>query len=145
MLQKQVPTLEELVNQLPSLRDIPFLREKQVKQALHEAKRLLDATVIAFQQLHNWSLQLNFEAWAVMEQSKVNDDVNNKQVDALTEMLGKMSNLNQDPFRAIINQAAKDFEEIEKMSLQINFMLRKMVEVSKIGYLTTQVKNMLKK
>jgi len=103
MLQQPVPTLKELINQLTSLRDIPSLSEDQEKQSLHEAKHLLDAMVAAFQQLHNWSIQLNFEGQAVIEQSKLNDDVHNKQVDALTEMLGKMRDLKRDPLKAIID------------------------------------------
>jgi len=131
-------TLKELVNQIPSLRHIPSLSKDQAKQSLHKVRHLLDATVVAFQKLHNWSLKLNFEGWAVVEQLKLNDDVHNKQINALTKMLGKMSASNKDPFKAIINWAAEDFEDIgKKMSLQINFTLRKMGKARKITYLTT--------
>jgi len=121
------------------------LSEDQAKQFLHKARHLLDAMVVAFQQLHNWSLQLNFKGQAVVEQSKLNNDLHNEQADALTKMLGQMSASNKNPFKAIINRAAENFEEIGKMSWQINFMLRKMGKARKITYLTTQVKNALKK
>jgi len=95
MLQhQQVPTLEELVNRLPSVRDIPSLSEYQAKQALLESKKLLDATVEAVKQLHHWSLSVNFEATVAVEQSRLNNDIHNQQVNELTEMLAKICDLN---------------------------------------------------
>jgi len=137
-LQEQpVPTLEELVNRLPSPRDIPSLSKDKAKQSLLKERKLLNAMVVAFQNLHNWSLHLNFEARAVMEQSKLSDDVHNKQVEELTEMLGKITYLNWEPFRAILMQTADNFEEIERIDWQINFTLRKTGNTRKIAYLST--------
>jgi len=69
MLQEQqVPTLEELVNRLPSPRDIPSLSNDDAKQSLLKARKLLDSTMVAVKELHNWSLRLNFEAHVVVEQ-----------------------------------------------------------------------------
>jgi len=75
--QHQVPTLEELVDRLPTARDIPSLTEDQAKDALLESKKLLDATVQAVKQLHHWSLCLNFEATAAVEQSRLNNETHN--------------------------------------------------------------------
>jgi len=69
--------------------------------------------VVAFQELHNWSLQLKFEGQAVVEQSRLNNDLHNKQLDALTKILSRISKLNKNPFKAIIDWAAKDFDRIE--------------------------------
>jgi len=89
-----VPTLKELVDRLPSTRDIPSLTDKQAKEALLESRRLLNATVQAVKQLHHWSLKLNFEATAAIEQSRLNNDLHNQQVQGLTEMLAKICDLN---------------------------------------------------
>jgi len=96
MLQQHqaVPTLEELVERLPSARDIPSLTDDQAREALLELRRLLDATVQAVKQLHNWSLNLNFQATAVVKQSRLNDELHHQQVQGLTEMLEKISDLN---------------------------------------------------
>jgi len=96
--QNQVPTLEELVNRLPTARDIPSLTKDQAKESLIESRKLLDATVKAVKQLHHWSLCLNFEAMAVVEQSRLNNETHNKQVNELTEMLDKICDLNWEPF-----------------------------------------------
>jgi len=56
------------------------------------------------------------EGWAVIEQSKLNNDLHNKQLDALTKILARMSESNKNPFKAIINWAAEDFEGIEIIS-----------------------------
>jgi len=92
--QQQVPTLEQLVDRLPSTRDIPLLTDKQAKEALLESRRLLDAMVQAVKQLHNWSLNINYQATVVVEQSRLNDDLHNQQVQGLTEMLQKICDLN---------------------------------------------------
>jgi len=89
-----VPTLKELVDRLPSTRDIPSLTYEQAKEALLESRRLLDATVQAVKQLHHWSLKLNFEATAVVEQLRLNNDIHDQQVQGLTEMLQKICDLN---------------------------------------------------
>jgi len=68
--------------------------EDQVKESLLESRKLLDATVEAVKQLHHWSLRLNFKATAVVEQSRLNNETHNKQVNELTEMLGKICDLN---------------------------------------------------
>jgi len=146
MLQGQrIPTLKELVERLPLPRDIPSLTNDQARESLLKARKLLDATVVAVKQLQNWSLRLNFEAMAVAEQSRLKDDVHNKQINKLTEMLAKITDFNWEPFRAIFNRATNDFNAIEKIAWQINFTMRKMSEARKIAKLTTQVKNMLKK
>jgi len=146
MLQQQSsPTLEALVSQVPSLRDIPSLSEDQAKHCLHKARCLLNATEVAFQQLHNWSLQLKFEGQAVVEQSRLNNNLHNKQLDALTKILDRMSELNKNPFKAIIDQAAKDLNGIEAISCQINNTVRGMGDAKKITNLTTWVKKALRK
>jgi len=73
-----VPTLEELVDRLPSTRDIALLTDNQAKEALLESRRLLNATVEAVKQLHNWSLNLNFQATAVVKQSRLNNELHNQ-------------------------------------------------------------------
>jgi len=95
MLQQPVTTLEQLVELLPPARDIPSLTEDQVKESLLESWKLLDATVEAVKQLHHWSLRLNFEATVVIEQSRLNNNVHNKQTTELTKMLAKICDLNQ--------------------------------------------------
>jgi len=98
MLQDQrIPTLEELVERLPLPRDIPSLTKDQAMESLLEARKLLDAMVVAVKQLHNWSLRLNFEAMTVVEQSRLNNNSHNKQVNKLTKMLGKITDLNWEP------------------------------------------------
>jgi len=96
MLQQhqELPTLKELVERLPSVRDIPSLTDDQAKEALLKSRRLLDATVQAVKQLHHWSLNLNFEATAAVEQLRLNDEIHNQQVQGLTEMLAKICDLN---------------------------------------------------
>jgi len=96
MLQQhqELPTLNELVERLPSARDIPSLTDDQAKEALLKSRRLLDATVQAVKQLHHWSLNLNFEATAAIEQLRLNDEIHNQQVQGLTEMLAKICDLN---------------------------------------------------
>jgi len=53
MLQQhqELPTLEELMERLPSARDIPSLTNDQAKEALLKLRRLLDATVQVVKQL----------------------------------------------------------------------------------------------
>jgi len=92
--QHQVPTLKELVNRLPTARDIPSLTEDQAKESLLESRKLLDATVQAVKQLHHWSLCLNFEAMVVVERSRLNNKTHNKQIHELTEMFIKVCDLN---------------------------------------------------
>jgi len=116
MMQQPVPTLKQLVDCLSTERDIPTLTEYQAKESLLESRKLLDATVEAVKQLHHWSLRLNFEATAVVEQSRLNNETHNKQVNELTEMLARICDLNQEPFRAIFNRAAENSKEIELMA-----------------------------
>jgi len=92
--QHQVPTLKELVNRLPPVRDVPSLTGDQVRESLLEARKLLNATVEVVKHLQNWSLRLNFEATVVVEQSRLNKDVHNKQINELTQMLDKICDLN---------------------------------------------------
>jgi len=93
--QQQVSTLEDLVNKLPAPRDIPSLTKYQAKEALLKLRKLLNATVEAVKQLHHyWSLSLNFEVMAVVEQSRLNYNIHNQQMHQLTEMLGKICDLN---------------------------------------------------
>jgi len=143
--QRQVPTLEELVNRLPPVRDIPSLSEYQAKEALLKSKKLLDATMEAVKQLHHWSLSINFEAKAAVEQSRLNDDIHNQQVNELTEMLAKICDLNWEPFRAIFNRAAEDSETIELMAWHITNKMPNMSHLRMISKLTTRVKNVVKK
>jgi len=145
MLQQPVPTLEQLVERLPTVRDIPSLTENQAKESLLESRKLLDATVEAVKQLHHWSLRLNFEVTAVVEQSRLNNNIHNKQVNELMEMLAKICDLNWEPFRAIFNRAAEDFDAIEKIAWKINFSFKKISNAKRIAKLTMQVKNTLKK
>jgi len=56
MLQQPVLTLKQLVERLPTARDIPSLMEDQAKESLLKSRKLLDATVEAVKQLHHWSL-----------------------------------------------------------------------------------------
>jgi len=121
MLQQhqELPTLEELVERLPSARDIPSLTNDQAKEALLKSRRLLDATVQVVKQLHHWSLNLNFEATAAVKQSRLNNEIHNQQVQGLTEMLAKICDLNQEPFRAICNRAAEDEDIIWMFAWQI--------------------------
>jgi len=142
--QHQVPTLKELVNRLPPARDIPSLTKDQARESLLKAWKLLDATVEAVKQLQNWSMRLNFKATAVIEQSRLNNNVHNKQVHKLTKMLAKITDLNWEPFRAIFNRATKDFEKIELMAWHITNKMVNMSHARKIAKLTTQVKNTLK-
>jgi len=147
MLQQHqaVPTLEELVERLPSTRDIPLLTDNQAKEALLESRKLLDATVQAVKQLQWWSLNLNFEATAAIKQSRLNDDLHNQQVQGLTEMLAKICNLNGEPFRAICNRAAEDKETILNMAWEITDRMPNMTRQRLISKLTTRVKNAVKK
>jgi len=78
MMQQPVPTLKQLVDCLPTERDIPSLTEYQAKVSLLESRKLLNATVEAVKQLHHWSLRLNFEVTVVVEQSRLNDETHNK-------------------------------------------------------------------
>jgi len=143
--QHQVPTLKDLVNKLPAARDIPSLTKDQAKESLLESWKLLDATVEAVKQLHHWSLCLNFEATAVVEQSRLNDKTHNRQMHELTEMLAKICDLNREPFRAIFNRAAENLEKIELMAWQITNKMVNMSHARMISKLTTRVKNNLKK
>jgi len=95
--QQQVPTLKELVNRLRPARDIPSLSNQQARESLLKAQKLLNVTVQAVKQLQNWSMRLNFEAMVVVEQSRLNNDVHNKQVHKLTKMLAKITDLNWEP------------------------------------------------
>jgi len=140
-----VPTLEELVDRLPSARDIPSLTDNQAKEVLLESRRLLDATVQAVKELHNWSLNLNFQAMVVVEQSRLNDDLHNQQVQGLTELLEKISDLNQEPFRAICNRAAEDKDTIQMMAWQITNWMPNMTRQCLLSKLTTRVKTAVKK
>jgi len=45
-------------------------------------------------QLHHWSLSVNFETTAAFEQSRLNNDIHNQQVNELTEVLAKICDLN---------------------------------------------------
>jgi len=121
MLQQHqaVPTLKELVERLPSARDIPSLTEDQAKEALLKSRRLLDAMVQAVKQLHHWSLNLNFEATAAVKQLRLNNEIHNQQVQELTEMLAKICDLNREPFRAISNRAAEDMEALNQLAWHI--------------------------
>jgi len=143
--QRQVPTLKELVNRLPPARDIPSLSEYQAKEALLKSRKLLNTTVEAVKQLHYWSLSVNFEATAAIEQSRLNDDIHNKQVNELTEMLAKICDLNQEPFSAIFNRAGEDSKTIELMAWHITNKMQNMSHLRMISKLTTRVKNAVKK
>jgi len=147
MLQQHqaVPTLEELMERLPSTRDIPSLTDDQAKEALLESRKLLDATVQAVKQLHHWSLNLNFEATAAFEQSRLNNELHNQQVQGLTEMLAKICDLNREPFRAICNRAAEDEETIRMFAWQIMDRMPNMTRQRLLSKLTTRVKNVIKK
>jgi len=133
----RMPTLEELVERLPLLRDIPSLSDNQARESLLKARKLLDATVVAVKQLHNWSLRLNFKAMAVVEQSRLNNETHNKQVNKLTKMLAKITDLNWEPFRAIFNQAANNFKMIEQIAWEITNKMRNMSQGRKIAKLST--------
>jgi len=145
MIQQPVPTLKQLVECLPTVRDIPSLTEDLVKDSLIESRKLLDATVEAVKQLHHWSLQLNFEVMAVVEQSRLNNETHNKQVNELTEMLARICDLNQEPFRAIFNRAVEDSKKIERMAWHIPDKMVNTSHARMILKLTTRVKNNLKK
>jgi len=147
MLQQhqEVPTLKELVERLPSVRDIPSLTEDQAKEALLKLRKLLNATVQAVKQLHHWSLNLNFKAMAAVEQSRLNDKIHNQQVHGLTEMLAKICDLNWEPFRAISNRAAEDAETIQMMAWHITDRMPNMSRQRMILKLTRRVKNSVKK
>jgi len=131
--------------QITTSKDIPFLTEDQSRQSLLEAQKLLNATVEAVKQLQNWSMRLNFEAMAVVEQSRLNNNVHNKQVHKLTKMSAKITDLNWEPFRVIFNRATKDFEKIKLMAWHITNKMVNMSHARKIAKLTTRVKNTLKK
>jgi len=60
-------------------------------------------------------------------------------------MLAKITDLNWEPFRAIFNRAADNFEAIKQMAWEITNKMRNMRHGRKIAKLTTQVKNTLKK
>jgi len=62
------------------------------------------------QQLHNWSWRLNFDAQAVVERSRLNDEIHNRQVDSLLETLERMTQINHNPFKALLDHAAEDSE-----------------------------------
>jgi len=141
----QVPTLEYLVNKLPAPRDIPSLTEYQAKESLLKLRKLLDAIMEAVKQLHHWSLCLNFEATAVVEQSRLNDKTHNKQMHELTKMLAKICDLNQEPFKAIFNRAAENSKKIELMAWHITNKMANMSHPRMISKPTTRVKNALKK
>jgi len=147
MLQQyqELPTLEELVERLPSARDIPSLTDNQAKEALLKSRRLLDATVQAVKQLHHWSLNLNFEATAAIKQSRLNDEIHNQQVQGLTEMLAKICDLNREPFRVIYNRAAEDSEMIQMMAWHITDRMPNMSQQRMISKLTRRVKNSVQK
>jgi len=143
--QRQVPTLKDLVNKLPPARDIPSLSKYQAKEALLKSRKLLNATMEAVKQLHHWSLSLNFEEMVAMEQSRLNNDIHNQQMHQLTEMLGKICDLNQEPFRAIFNRAGENSETIEFMAWHITDKMANMSRLRMISKLTTRVKNAVKK
>jgi len=147
MLQQHqaVPTLKELVERLPSARDIPSLTDDQAKEALLESCKLLNATVQVVKQLHHWSLNLNFEATAAVKQSRLNDEIHNQQVQGLTEMLAKICDLNWEPFRAISNRAAEDSETIQMRAWHITDRMPNMSWQRLISKLTRRVKNSVKK
>jgi len=81
----------------------------------------------------------------VVEQSRLNNNVHNKQVHELTKMLAKITDLNWEPFRAIFNRATDNFEKMEMMAWEITNKMVNMSHGRKIAKLTTQVKNTLKK
>jgi len=143
MLQRQVPTLEELVKRLPTARDIPSLTKDQAKQSLLKSRRLLDATVQAVKQLHHWSM--NFEATAAIEQSRLNDETHNKQINELTEMFIKVCALNQEPFRAIFDRAAEDPKALDRLAWHITDKMQNMSHQRLVSKLTTRVKNSVKR
>jgi len=143
--QATTPTLEELVDRLPSTRDIPSLTDEQAKGALLESRRLLDATVEAVKQLHHWSLRLNLEATAVVEQSRLNDDIHNQQVQGLTEMLERISNLNREPFKALFNRAAEHSDSVQQVAWHITDKIRNKGRHKLLQGLTTRVKNAVKR
>jgi len=99
----------------------------------------------AVKQLHHWSLSLNFEVTAVVEQSRLNDDIHNQQMHQLKEMLGKICDLNREPFRAIFNRAGENSETIELMAWHITNNMANMSHPRMISKLTTRVKNAVKK
>jgi len=143
--QHQVPTLKELVDRLPTARDIPSLTKDQAKDALLESKKLLDATMEAVKQLHHWSLCLNFKATAVVEQSRLNNKTHNKQIHELTEMFIKVCDLNWEPFRAIFDRAAENPKAVEQLAWHITDKMANMGHQKMILQLTTRVKNAVKK
>jgi len=147
MLQQHqaVPTLEELVERLPSVMDIPSLTDDQAKEALLESRKLLNATVQVVKQLHHWSLNLNFEAMAAIKQLRLNDEIHNQQVQGLTEMLAKICDLNWEPFRAISNRAAEDAEVLDRLAWHITDRMPNMSRQRLISKLTRRVKNSVQK
>jgi len=147
MLQQhqQIPTLKELVNRLPTARDIPSLTKDQAKDALLESRRLLNATVQAVKQLHHWSLSVNFEVMAAIKQSRLNNETHNKQINELTEIFIKVCHLNQEPFRAIFDRAAEDPKALEQLAWHITNKMQNMSHQRLISKLTTRVKNAVKK
>jgi len=90
-------------------------------------------------------LSLNFEATAVVEKSRLNDDIHNQQMHQLTEMLGKICDLNQEPFRAIFKRAGENSKTIELMAWHITNKMANMSHPRMISKLTTRVKNSVKK
>jgi len=143
--QQQVPTLEQLVDRLPSTRDIPLLMDEQAKEALLESRRLLDATVQAVKQLHHWSLNLNYQATAVVEQLRLNDNLHNQQVQGLTEMLERISNLNWEPFKALFDRAAEDSNRVQQVAWHITDKIQNKGHHKLMQGLTTRVKNAVKR
>jgi len=117
MLQQQVPTpFDELIQRLPTARDIPSLSEDQAKDALLKSRKLLDATAKAVKQLHHWSLCLNFEATTVVERSRLNEETHNQQINELTDMFIRVCALNREPFKAIFDRAAEDSKSVKQVA-----------------------------
>jgi len=147
MIQQQqaVPTLKQLVDGLPSTRDIPLLTDDQAKEALLELRRLLDATVQAVKELHNWSLNLNYQATAVVKRLRLNDELHDQQVQGLTEMLEKICNLNREPFKALFDRAAEDSESVQQVAWHITDKMQNKGRHKLMQGLTTRVKNAVKR
>jgi len=143
--QHRVTTHEELVDRLPTARDIPSLTKDKAKQALLKSRKLLDATMEAVKQLHHWSLSVNFEATAAIEQSRLNNETHNKQINELTEMFIKVCHLNWEPFRAIFDRAAEDPKALDWLAWHITDKMQNMSHQRLVSKLTTRVKNSIKK
>jgi len=82
---------------------------------------------------------------AAVEQSRLNNDLHNQQVQGLTEMLAKICDLNREPFRAICDRAAEYEETIWDMAWHITDWMPNMMRQRLLNKLTTRVKTAVKK